>query len=80
MCISQDRDNEIFPSFTGEEHCIADIPLWMIQNLLKLSDNKANIIYLSSLNYVKSLNHTSIIDGCMFHYPLWVTKESRGYF
>jgi len=31
-------------SLKNLEHCIPDIQLWMAQNLLKLNDNKSNII------------------------------------
>jgi len=50
LYISLDPDNELnFPSSLKKlEHCIADIRLWMTQNLLKLNDNKTNIIYLAS--------------------------------
>ena len=30
-------------SLKNLEHCIADIRLWMTQNLLKLNDNKTNL-------------------------------------
>ena len=33
----------------------SDIRLWMTQNLLKLNDNKTNILYLASPHWVKSL-------------------------
>ena len=38
-------------------HCIADIRLWMTQNLLRLNDNKTNILYLASPHCIKSLKH-----------------------
>ena len=43
--ISLDPDNELnfSSSLKNLEHCIADIRLWMTQNLLKLNDNKTNI-------------------------------------
>jgi len=42
------------------EHCIADIRLWMTQNIIKPNDNKINIIYLASPHCVKSLNTPAI--------------------
>ena len=39
---------------------IADIQLWMIQNLLRLNDNKTIIIYLASLHYLKFLKTPSL--------------------
>jgi hypothetical protein len=45
------------------EHCIADIQLWMTQNLLKLNDNKANILYLASPHCVKSLKTPALQMG-----------------
>jgi len=50
-----DADNElnISSSLNNSEHCFADIRLWMTQNLLKLNDNKTNIIYLASPYCVK---------------------------
>ena len=45
LCISLDPDNELhFSSLNNLEHCIADIRLWMTQNVLRLNDNKTNII------------------------------------
>jgi len=48
--ISLDPENELnySSSLKNLEHHIADIRLWMTQNLLKLNDNKTNIIYLAS--------------------------------
>ena len=42
-------------SLNNLENCIPDIRLWMTQNLLKLNDNKTNIIYLTSPHCIKSL-------------------------
>jgi len=55
---SLDPDNELnfSSSLKNLEHCIADIRLWVTQNLLRLNDNKTNIIYLASSHCVKSLN------------------------
>ena len=39
------------------------IRLWMTQNLLKLNDNKTNIIYLASPHCVKSLKTPSLQMG-----------------
>jgi len=63
--ISLGPDNELnFSSFLKNvEHCIADIRLWMIQNLLKLNDNKTNIIYLASPLCVKSLKIPALWMG-----------------
>jgi len=46
LYISLDPDNELKFSSSLKilEHCIADIRLWMTQNLLKLNNNKTNII------------------------------------
>jgi hypothetical protein len=45
LYISLDPDNELifFFSLNNLEHCIADIRLWLTQNLLRLNDNKTNI-------------------------------------
>jgi len=58
LYISLDPDNELnfSSSLKNLQHYIADIQLWMTQNLLKLNDNKTNIIYLASSHCVKSLN------------------------
>ena len=42
-------------SLENLEHCIADIRQWMNQNLLKLNDNKTEIIYMASPYCIKSL-------------------------
>jgi len=59
LYISLDPDNELnfSSSLKNLEYCIADIRLWMTQNLLKLNDNKTNILYLASSHWVKSLRH-----------------------
>jgi len=53
-----DADNRlnVFSSLKNLEHCIADIRLWVIRNLLRLNNNKTNItsriyIYCNSLLY-----------------------------
>jgi len=57
LYILLDPDNELnfSSSLKNLEHCIADVRLWMTQNLLKLNDIKTNIIYLASRHCVKSL-------------------------
>jgi len=57
LYISLDPDNkQNFSSFLNNlEHCIVDIRLLMTQNLLRLNDNKTNIIYLASPHCVKSI-------------------------
>ena len=45
------------------EHYIADIRLWMTQNLLKLNENKINIIYLASSHCIKSLKTPALQVG-----------------
>jgi len=45
------------------KHYIADIRLWMTQNLLKLNDNKTNILYLASSHCVKSLKTPALQMG-----------------
>ena len=70
LYISLDPDNELNLSafLKNLEHCIADIRLWLIQNLLKLNDNKTNFIFgITTLCYI--LIDTSITDGCIFDYP-----------
>ena len=50
LYVSLDPDNELnfSSSLKKLEHCLADILLWMTQNLLQLNDNKTNIIYLAT--------------------------------
>ena len=62
LYISLDPDNELnfSSSLKNLEDCIADIRLWMTQNLLNLSDNKTHIIYLASPHCVKSLKTPAI--------------------
>ena len=45
------------------KHCIADIRLLIIQNLLRLNDNKMSIIYLASTLCVKSLKAPALQMG-----------------
>ena len=48
LYISLDPDKELKLYFSLEnlEHCIADIRLWMIQNILRLNDNKTILLYI----------------------------------
>ena len=59
LYISLDPDNELnfSSSLNNLKHCIADIRLWMTQNLLRLNDNITNIKYLASPHCVKSQRH-----------------------
>jgi len=59
--ISLDPDNKLnlSSSLKNLEHC----RLWMTQNLLKLNDNKTNILYLASPNCVKSLKTPALQMG-----------------
>jgi len=65
LYILLDPDNELnfSSSLNNLEHCIADIWLWMTQNLLKLNDNKTNIIYLAPAHYIKSLKTPALQMG-----------------
>jgi len=49
-------------------------------NLLRLNDNKTNILYLASPHCVKSLKTPALQMGTsIFDYLQWVNKKSRGY-
>jgi len=65
LYISLDTDNELNLSCTLKnlEHCIADIRLWMTQDLLRLNDIKTNILYLASSHCVKSLKTPALQMG-----------------
>ena len=65
LYISLDPNNELnfSSSLKNVEHCIADIRLWITQSLLKLNDNKANILYLASPHCVKSLKTSALQMG-----------------
>ena len=65
LYISLDPDNELNFSYSLKnlEHCVADIRLCMTQNLLKLNDNKTNIIYLASPHCAKSLKTPALQMG-----------------
>ena len=41
----------VFSSLDSLEHCIADIWRSTTNNLLKLNEDKSNIVYLASLHY-----------------------------
>ena len=68
LYISLDPDNELHfsSSLKNLEHCIADIRIWMTQNLLKLNDNKTNISYLASAHSVKSLKSPALQTGASY--------------
>ena len=38
------------------EYCIAEIRSWMAKNMLKLNDDKSDILYVASPHYLKSRN------------------------
>ena len=58
LYISLDPDNtlNLSSSLNTLKHCIADIRLWVTPNILKLNDNKTNIVYLGPLHCVKYIN------------------------
>ena len=60
-------ESKVPSSSQNLEHCIADIRLWMTQNLLKLYDGKTYIIYISSSCNAKSLKTAGLQIGesCM---------------
>jgi len=82
LYISLDPENELnwSSSLKNLEHYIADIRLWMTQNLLKLNDNKTNILYLASPHCVKSPNTLALQMGAPLITPKGSVKKSRGYF
>ena len=66
LYISLDPDNKLnlSSSLNNSEYCIAaDIRLWMTQNLLRLSDNKAHIICLAPAHCVKSVKTPALQMG-----------------
>ena len=71
LYISLDPDNELnlSSSLNTLEHCIADIWLWMNLNLLKLNDNKTNIINLAYPHSVKYLKTPPLQMGASFITP-----------
>jgi len=79
LYISLDPDNELIcsSSLTNLEHCIADIRLWMTQNLLKLNDNKTNNIYLASPHCVKSIRTPALHMGASSITPNGSVKHLR---
>ena len=50
-------------SLKNLEQSIVDIQLWITHNLLKLINNKTNIIYLASEHCVKSLITATLQTG-----------------
>ena len=50
-------------SLKNLENSIADIRLWMTQNLLRLNNNKTNTVYLASPHCVKSLKTPALQMG-----------------
>jgi len=79
LYISLDPDNELnfSSSLKNLEHCIADIRLWMTQNLLKLNGNKTNIIYLASPHCVKSPKIPALQMGASSITPNWSVNNLR---
>ena len=63
-----DPDDELnlSSSLNSLEHRITDIRLSMVQNLLKLNDDKSNIIYLGLPHYDKTLNGSLHKFGVIF--------------
>ena len=62
LYISLDPDNELnFSSIlTNFENNFVDIWLWITQNLLRLNDNKTNIIYLAPSHCVECLSTPTV--------------------
>ena len=81
LYISLDPDNELNLSSSLKylEHCIADIRLWMTQNLLGLNDTKTNIIYLALTHCVKSLMTPAIQVGASSITPNGLIKKLSRY-
>ena len=79
LYISLDPDNELnfSSSLKNLGHCIADIWLWLTQNLLKLNDNKTNILYLASPHCVKSLKTPALQMGVSSITLNMAVKKSR---
>jgi len=46
MSLDLGNESNFSSSLENLEHCIADIRLWLTQNLLKLNDVKTDIIYI----------------------------------
>ena len=57
------------------EYCIADIRLWVTQNLLKLNDNNTNISYLASSHCIKSIKTQALQIGASLITPNWQVKH-----
>ena len=49
------NNDEFSSSLQNLKHCIEEIRLWMTQNMLKLNDDKTDIIYMASPHCAKSL-------------------------
>ena len=62
-CLNRVSSKRLKFSFNNLEYCTADIQLWMAQNLLKLNENKTNIIYLTSTHCVQSLRTPALQMG-----------------
>jgi len=77
LYISLDLDNELNPPL---QHCMADIRLWITQNLLNLNENKTNIINLASPHCVKSLKTPAVQMDASWITPNGSNKLFRGYF
>jgi len=45
------------------EYCIAEIRSWMAKNMLKLNDDKSDVLYVASPHYLKSINTQGIHIG-----------------
>jgi len=65
LYISLDPDNELnfSPFLNNLEHCIADIQLSLTQNVIRLNDNKTNIIYLALPHCIKTLKAPALHIG-----------------
>jgi len=65
LYVSLDLGNEqnFTSSLENLKHCIAEIRLWMTQNMLKLNDDKTDIIYMTSSHYAKSLKTPGLDIG-----------------
>jgi len=61
LYISLEPDNEL--NFSSSLKNLEHIRLWMTQNLLRLNDNKTNVIYLASPHCVKSIKTPSLQMG-----------------
>ena len=55
------------------------IRLWMIQNLLKLNNDKTYIIYLSSSRHAKSLKTPGLQIYWVVYHSQWFSERPRSY-